>query len=90
MQLQWARGSILIGVPMLASNNAVWRSFPITIEVYDAPAAVSATTYQFQGSTSTSTLSYPVGSTGGATIKLEEIMGALTPANDNASLRMVG
>lgn len=76
VQLQWARGTTLIGVPMYAANNAVWRGFPVSIIVYDLPASASAQTYSLYGSSTTGTVSYPVGSTsGGAVLELQEIMG---------------
>ncbi len=90
-QLQFARGSTLIGTPVFASNNAVWRSFPITLITYDLPASTASQTYQFQGSTSTNTLTYPTGSGNNAYIELQEIMGALEPANDDLQpLSMTG
>lgn len=80
--LQLARGSTLIGNPALISPTA-FLGAPTSIIAYDAPGVTTLTTYGFQGKTvGGSTLTYPISATG-AILELQEIMGALEPANDN-------
>lgn len=94
--LQLAHNSTLIGNPVNlfavpTTGSVVGSRSPVAIIVWDTPGTTSAITYGFQGKTDTGTLSYPATSTG-STLILEEIMGAIEPANDNGSLeiRMVG
>jgi hypothetical protein len=78
-----------IGVPV-EFNTATGTQIPATLYTLDAPATTLTTTYQLQGKTAAGTLSFPPASTG-MVFQLDEIMGALEPANDNGSeQRMTG
>lgn len=80
-------GSTVVGLPIQYSGAQV---SPASIHAYDIPATTSSATYSYQGKTNAGTLSYPASSATGAILELKEIMSNLSPANDDASLRMVG
>lgn len=88
-EIQLARGTTLIGNPVSLNATAAINA-PAAIFALDVPNTTSSTTYSFYGKcTSSCTVTYPPATTGVVLI-LEEIMGALEPANDNTEMRMVG
>jgi hypothetical protein len=89
-QLYRTSTSNLINYPVLVAPSA-GLTVPITLLGFDKPATTSSVTYGIAGANnSASTSSLPPASSG-VQLQLEEIMGALEPANDNAEpLRMVG
>lgn len=92
-QIILARGTTVLtstcSVASTAQAGASSQS-PASLLCYDSPGTTNSTTYNVYGKIqSGDTLSYPVsGST--SILELQEIMGALVPANDDAPARMTG
>ncbi len=72
--IQAARGASLIGNPIEVNTAVNPQIVPGAVEVIDAPATTSSTTYSYQGKTSAGTLNFPAANTG-VSIFLDEIMG---------------
>lgn len=93
MQVTRTPGGIS-GIGPQVSSTAASSSSRTTIGpflFYDIPNSTAQQTYAFQGKSPSGTISYPCSNTDGVTMILEEIMGALEPANDNGGpFRMVG
>lgn len=81
VSLSLADGGTLIGQPSSIASNAV----PASFIMLHAPGSVTAQTYAIYCKGITGN-----GSVNGGTMTLQEIMGAIEPANDNGLIRAVG
>jgi hypothetical protein len=83
--LQFKRSSAVLASQFVGASSATGMDANAGVNLLDAPASSSSVTYSIGGVGSTCTL------IGSELIQLDEIMGALDPANDNAvPLRLVG